>query len=267
MRASELMRTKFLTVSVDDKVTVALGRLASGVHHSAIVVDSRDRYVGLLDKEGCLRSRGDLGNMKVRHVLRKTSRLEESTDIVRVAQLLQAADSHILPVLDKYKRVAGIVGARDVIVALVEKLRGMRVSDLATKYPIVLSEDDSVAKAIELIKRKKVSRIPVIDDKRKLVGVVTRFDLLTRYMVRPSDSKEGAKGSFAALPNRSPSKSSTISVSDIMVKSVETVAPGTMLNAAARKMADANISDLIVVENDLPVAILTTKDILGRLAK
>ncbi|MEK6822813.1 MAG: CBS domain-containing protein, partial [Nanoarchaeota archaeon] len=189
MRASELMRTNFLAVSIDDTVHSVLGKLQRGKHHSAVVVDSRDRYLGLFDKDGCLRSRGDLGEMKVRHVLRKTSKLEESTDISRVAQLLHAADTHILPVLDKYKRVAGIVGARDVLVALIDKLRGMKVEEVAAKYPLVLAETDSLSKAIELIRRKKISRIPVVDDKRKLVGNLTRFDLVREFMMKPVPSR------------------------------------------------------------------------------
>jgi predicted transcriptional regulator len=266
MRASELMRTKFLSVSVDDNVHTVLGKLDAGKHHSAIVVDSRDRYVGMFDKESCLRSRGDASQMKVRNVVHKTSKLEESTDIERVAQLLQTSDTHVLPVLDKYKRVAGIVGTRDVLLALSERLRGMRVADISTKYLVTLSEDDAIAKAIELVRRKKVARIPVVDDKRRLIGIVTRFDLLKQFFAHPTESRGGGRGSFAAMPTK-PSKGSIAKVSDMMMKTVQTIEPGALLQQAVRKMADANVSDLIVVEDGIPVGILTTKDVLKQIAK
>jgi len=265
MRASELMRTNFLCVSVDDRVSAVLGKLSAGKHHSAVVVDSRDRYVGLFDKDGCVRSRGDMLEMKVRGVVRKTSKLEESTDINRVAQLLRAADTHILPVLDKYKRVAGIVGARDVLIALSDKLRGMRVQDVATGFPVLLSEGDNIGKAIDTLKRKKVSRIPVVGADRKLVGIVTRFDLALGYTGRPVVRHGGAKGgwrSSPSIPKTAPPRSGSMLVGNIMNRQVQTVAPNTMLQAAVRKMADSNISDLVVVEDGFPVGMLTTKDVL-----
>lgn len=267
MRAGELMRGNYLSVSVDDNVAEVVGKLEKGKHHSAVVVDSRDRYVGLFDKEGCVRSRGDVTQMKVRNLLRKTSVLEESSDLERVARLLFTNDVHILPVLDKYKRVAGIVGARDVLLSLVDTLRNLKVGEVASRYPVVLQETDSISRAVEIVRRKRVSRVPVVDEDRKLVGVVTLYDLLVCFSVRPSKGRGGFVGKRKVMGGRQKSDSSTAKVGNVMQKRVETCEAGAPVQQAVRKMAQANISDLVVVEGGVPVAMLTTKDILKVLAK
>lgn len=270
MRASELMRSAYLALSADESVGAALGRMSGGKQHAVLVVDSRDRYVGQFDKENCVRSRGDVGGMKLRTVLRKTSSLEESTDVARVAQLLLASDTHLLPVLDKYKRIAGVVGAREVLTALLDKLRGLRVKDVASAYPVVLCEEESVAKAVDIVRRKKVSRIPVVDARRRLAGIVTRFDLLVGFVAKPVPGYGGAKGGWrqaTSVPRATPPKAANVCVANLMRKSVETVAPGLMVQAAVRKMLDANVSDLVVVEDGVPVGMLSTRDLLKIVAK
>ena len=156
----------------------------------------------------------------------------------------------------------------------IKKPRGskivMKVKDAASAYPFVLGEDDSVAKAIEIVRRKKLCRIPVVDGKRKLVGIVTRFDLLVGFMAKPLVSHGGAKGGWRQMPDMpkaNPPKASSVSVGNVMRKAVETVAPGAVLQAALRKMTDTNISDLIVVEDGVPVGVLATRDLLKLVVK
>jgi CBS domain-containing protein len=267
MRAGELMRTNYLSVSVDDTVSDVVGKLEAGSHHSAVVVDTRDRYVGLFDKEGCVRSRGDVTKMKVRNLLRKTSVLEESSDLERVARLLFTNDVHVLPVLDKYKRVAGIVGARDVMLALIDRLRGMTVGEVATRYPVVLQESESVARAIDIVRRKRISRVPVVDENRKLVGVITLYDLLVGFSMKQPLGLGGRAGGRRDYGKKRKSDASTLSIRNVMKKAVETVEATAPVQQAVRRMAQSNISDLVVIEGGVPVGMLTTKDILKVLAK
>ncbi len=269
MLASELMRSNFLSVHLDDSLHSALSKLDRGKHHSAIVLDNRDRFVGLLDKESCLRSRGDLGEMKVRKVVRKTSRLEETMELQRVARLLLASDVHILPVLDKYKRVAGIVGARDLILAMSESLRSLKVSDVMVKFPLVVSSGDNIAKVIELMRRQRISRVPVVDAKKKLVGVATLFDILKRMSSIPVKGRSrGIGGSNAQYRNdrKRGSSMGEVTIDIIMERKVQTASSGLQLQAAVRKMSESGISDLIIIDEGRPIGIVTSKDILKRLA-
>jgi acetoin utilization protein AcuB len=56
-------------------------------------------------------------------------------------------------------------------------------------------------------------------------------------------------------------------VKNIMVRQVETIAPDASLQLAARRMVSSQLSDLVVVQDNVPVGVLTTRDILKVLVR
>src|SRR5213076_2704284 len=53
------------------------------------------------------------------------------------------------------------------------------VADMMTADPITVSPQDSVHDAARIIAERKHNRVPVVDDDGRLVGVVTRVDVLS----------------------------------------------------------------------------------------
>jgi acetoin utilization protein AcuB len=54
----------------------------------------------------------------------------------------------------------------------------MLVRQIMTKKPITIRTDISVSDALDLMHEKKVHRLPVLDTKGRLVGIVAEGDLL-----------------------------------------------------------------------------------------
>jgi CBS domain-containing protein len=54
----------------------------------------------------------------------------------------------------------------------------MLVGKRMTRNPITVEPDLPVAEALEWMRREKVRRFPVVGKTGKLVGIVTRYDLL-----------------------------------------------------------------------------------------
>jgi CBS domain-containing protein len=52
------------------------------------------------------------------------------------------------------------------------------VSEMMTRDPVTVGPDDSVRHAARLIAQKRHNRLPVVDPEGKLLGVVTRVDVL-----------------------------------------------------------------------------------------
>ncbi|RLF88262.1 inosine-5-monophosphate dehydrogenase, partial [Thermococci archaeon] len=51
------------------------------------------------------------------------------------------------------------------------------------KHPVItLKQEDTIEKAKEIMLSKKIGRIPVVDNKGKLVGIVDREDILRAYL-------------------------------------------------------------------------------------
>lgn len=127
----------------------------------------------------------------------------------------------------------------------------MIVDSYMTKNPIVVRENISLADARELMKKEKIHRLPVVDNKGALMGIVTEKDVLyaTPSSMTTLDVYE-IHTLFAKL-----------SIKDIMTRDVLSISPDTHIEEAARTMADNNIGGLTVVDQGMVVGIITESDI------
>jgi CBS domain-containing protein len=103
------------------------------------------------------------------------------------------------PVLDDDNKVIGVVSEADLLTkeALeygVPSLMGgilhgrerakaaaVTAGDLMTKPVVTIGPRESVSRAARLMYSRKVKRLPVVDDDGRLVGIVTRADVLAVY--------------------------------------------------------------------------------------
>src|SRR4051812_33321911 len=60
----------------------------------------------------------------------------------------------------------------------VKKAFASKAEDMMTPDPITVTPDGPVEEAAKLIAKRKHNRLPVVDDDGRLVGVVTRLDVL-----------------------------------------------------------------------------------------
>ena len=116
-----------------------------------------------------------------------------------------------------------------------------------TKRPITTHPDTPIDEALKLMRDSKVRRLPVLDKKGKLVGIVTEKDLL---YVSPSPATSLSIHELHYLISK-------IKVEDVMAKDAITVTEYTPLEEAARIMADNKIGSLPVMRDDKLVGIIT----------
>ena len=66
-----------------------------------------------------------------------------------------------------------------------EKIKGVlssKAKDIMNADPLTLSPDQTITEAAELfVKHHRVNPIPVIDKDKKLIGIVSRYDLIRLY--------------------------------------------------------------------------------------
>ena len=94
------------------------------------------------------------------------------------AQLMADLDVGALPVCDG-ERLLGMVTDRDITIRAVAEGRSAdtAVSEVMTEDVLYATEDQSVAEVMQKMSEAQVRRIPVINEDRKLVGIVSLGDL------------------------------------------------------------------------------------------
>lgn len=127
----------------------------------------------------------------------------------------------------------------------------MLVGERMTRRPVTVMEDTPVGRALELMRREKVRRFPVVDKRGKLEGIVSEEDLI---YAAPSPATTLSIFEIHTLLAR-------VKVSDVMTREVITVSEDTPLEEAARIMADNRVGGLPVMRGDQLVGIITETDI------
>jgi CBS domain-containing protein len=89
-----------------------------------------------------------------------------------------------VPVLATDGKLIGIVSEFDLLQVITEgkELATVTAGEIMTKNPITVHQDTSAKEIIHLLQEKHLIRMPVVDDKGKLRGVVSRRDILEGYL-------------------------------------------------------------------------------------
>jgi acetoin utilization protein AcuB len=118
---------------------------------------------------------------------------------------------------------------------------------------ITVSPTTTLVAAKELLEEKQIDHLLVVNDKKKLVGIVSDRDL-KQYWASPATSLSTHELSYLLQK---------VLVSMIMIKTVVTVPVNTTIERAALVMQQNRISALPVMENGELAGIITSTDVMG----
>lgn len=127
----------------------------------------------------------------------------------------------------------------------------MLVGDRMSKPVITIHPETSMKDALELMEREHVHRLPVVDKKGKLVGIISERELYKEY---PSEATTLSVWELNYLLKE-------ITIEKLMTRDVTTVTEDTPLEEAARIMVDKDFSGIPVVRDDKVVGMITETDL------
>jgi acetoin utilization protein AcuB len=105
--------------------------------------------------------------------------------------------------------------------------------------------------ALDLMRTEHVRRLPVVDKRGKLIGIVTEADL---DKASPSKATSLSVWEIRELISR-------VRIDKIMTRDVITIQEETPIEEAARVMADHNVSGLPVLDGEKLVGLITETDL------
>ncbi len=132
----------------------------------------------------------------------------------------------------------------------------LKVRDVMTPNPVTLSPEESLMEALQLMRLRKIRRIPVVSAAGKLVGLLTEGDLKRAEPSTLSDTQE----QFTAVMEGT-------QVNRIMIQNLITASPDMPLIDAARTLFKNKYGALPVLEGEKLIGILTDNDLIGALVK
>jgi CBS domain-containing protein len=124
--------------------------------------------------------------MKIQEIMTKDpSCVTPDATVREAAQVMKREDVGIVPVVDGQteKRLIGLVTDRDIAIRCIAdgKDGTCRVRDVMSSDDLATcSENDDVENVMSAMRTEKVRRIPIVDERGALVGIVSQADVLTK---------------------------------------------------------------------------------------
>lgn len=144
MKAKDIMNRQIITVTaemtVDETARILLDNKISGVP----VVDDQNKVIGIVSE----------------------------TDLIYREKHL-----HLPSFISILDGVIFLESTKD-LEHQVRKIAAYKVKDVMTKKVLTIHEDTELVDIVDMIVEKKINRLPVIDGEGKLMGIVTRSDIL-----------------------------------------------------------------------------------------
>jgi CBS domain-containing protein len=108
--------------------------------------------------------------------------IRESQTLLEAAERMEALDIGVMPICGDDERLKGMLTDRDIVVKALAK--GMdpattRAGDMAQGSVVWVSAAASFEEALSLMREHAVKRLPVMDDDKRLCGIVTEADIAT----------------------------------------------------------------------------------------
>ncbi len=147
------------------------------------------------------------------------------------------------------------------------------IAEIMDRTPETVQPDTPVEDVVRTLRENELPGLPVIDDDRKLVGIVTEADLIlpddqgdlhiphyinlfggTVFLEPLGRFEDRLRKAFASK------------AADMMTRDPDSVAPDTTVREAARLIHDTGHNRLPVVEDGRLVGVVTRVDVLGALA-
>lgn len=176
------------------------------------------------------------------------------TFIVDARRIMKAENIRALPVVSNEK-VVGIITWRGLLQSDQSALNDLkltkeisinekRVEDIMTVNPIGIFPNSLIPKAASVMLENKITALPVFNDKRGALGILTTSDLFRFILAELPELKRA------------------LHVSDYMTDEVVTISPDTSLLEAQRLMGTKRIRVLLIVEKTILTGLVTRTDMM-----
>lgn len=123
--------------------------------------------------------------MKIQDVMtRNPATVTPDAPVIEAARIMKQEDVGVVPVVEstESRRLVGVVTDRDLAIRLVAEGRDpqSRVRDVMSAKLHTRKADDDLDDVMDTMAKEQVRRIPIVDDRGSLVGIVSQADIVRK---------------------------------------------------------------------------------------
>jgi CBS-domain-containing membrane protein len=131
--------------------------------------------------------------------------IKRDADLHEAARLLSENMISGMPVVDDNNRVIGVISEADILILagmkkehtfkdilrnilgepVSAKKGGNKVEDVMGFPPITSKADDDIGEVAKILDDRRIKRLPVVDDEGKLIGIISRADIVRAIGKKP----------------------------------------------------------------------------------
>jgi CBS domain-containing protein len=122
----------------------------------------------------------------------------ENQSVLDAAKRMEQLDIGAMPICGQDDRLKGMMTDRDIVVKVLAHDKDpatTRAGELAQDRFVAVRADDPIDRALTLMQEHKVKRLPVLDENKRLCGMITEADIATHM---PQDKTGQMVGAIAA---------------------------------------------------------------------
>ena len=111
---------------------------------------------------------------------RRVTSVHPATSVERAARLMEECDCGALPVIGDNGVLVGVITDRDIAIRVVARGRDARnaiVADCMTERVFACYANESISECMRQMAGHQVRRMPIVDDRGRLVGILSQGDL------------------------------------------------------------------------------------------
>ncbi len=220
-----------------------------------VVIDN-GRYEGIITKRMIFRSKLDPSKTKVKKVMRKFPVVNKGDDFVRVMAKFLETPAKVLAYYDG--DLKGVIQEDDLLRKINEvyDTSKFKIRDVMTKEVITIQENETIGKAVYLLRENNISRLPVMNGE-KMTGIVTNHDIITITIYPYERMKYNPKSKAEKIHTLDQP------VKAIMTRDVVTLKEDDSIRDAIETIVSRNITGIPVLEEGSLRGIVTKTDIIN----
>lgn len=134
----------------------------------------------------------EFGDLTVKQAMEKRVRSVHRRTTCEVIASLMVEGCGTVPVIDGKRKLVGIVSEHDLLAAIDDgrRLAALAAGEIMTGNPYSVRPETTLETLVHVLRASDLVRVPVVDAGGRLVGIITRRDVLRAHLSSGSTKRK-----------------------------------------------------------------------------